>query len=103
MAYGHAERNLAALNLLQRQIDQLLEQRARERERSGPAPQPDDSSADGARERQDPRLRLPVPPGRPGGGSNPARCGLSGAASPVRPARCGLPLLAGQAGRRPLC
>ncbi len=63
MAYGHAERNLAALNLLQRQIDQLLEQR--ERERSGP----DDSPRDGAREQQDPRPRLPVPPGHPGGGT----------------------------------
>lgn len=65
MAYGHAERNLAALKLLQRQMDQLLEQRARER--SGPQPQPDDSAGDGARRPQDPRVRVPVPPDRAGG------------------------------------
>jgi hypothetical protein len=67
MAYGHAERNLAALELLQRQIDQLMEQRARER--SGPQPQPDDSPADGAGRRQDSRARVPVPPDHAGDGT----------------------------------
>ncbi len=67
MAYGHAERNLAALKLLQRQMDQLREQRARER--SGPQPPPDDSPGDGARRRQDPRERVPVPPDHTRGGT----------------------------------
>jgi hypothetical protein len=67
MAYGHAERNLAALELLTRQVDQLLEQRARER--SGPPPQPDDSPGDGAGRRQDSRARVPVPPDHAVGGT----------------------------------
>ena len=38
MAYGHAERNLATLRLLQRQADLLVAERGRQQTRSAPEP-----------------------------------------------------------------
>lgn len=66
MAYGHAERNLATLRLLQRQAD-LLEERARQRALS--ASEQADAAGDRARGERDPRTPRPAAPHRAGRGA----------------------------------
>jgi hypothetical protein len=61
MAYGHAERNLATLRLLQQKADEALRQQAREH--PAPAPQPGESAGDSTRGDRDPRAPARVPPG----------------------------------------
>ena len=61
MAYGHAERNLATLRLLQRQAD-LLEERARQRALS--ASEQADAPGDRARGERDSRTPHPAAPHR---------------------------------------
>ena len=60
MAYGHAERNLATLRLLQQKAREALEQQAREH--PAPAPHPGESAGDSVREHRDPRAPVEVPP-----------------------------------------
>ncbi|MGO9220262.1 MAG: hypothetical protein ACLP5E_21270 [Streptosporangiaceae bacterium] len=60
MAYGHAERNLATLKLLQQKADEVLEQQAREH--PAPATQPAESAGDSTQRHRDPRAPVKIPP-----------------------------------------
>ena len=66
MAYGHAERNLATLRLLQRQADLLLKERARQQARSAPEQA---EAGDRARGERDPRTPRPAAPHHAGRGT----------------------------------
>jgi hypothetical protein len=58
MAYGHAERNLATLELLQQQADRRLKQQAREDD--GPPRQPGEPAGESPRDHGDPRAPVPA-------------------------------------------
>ena len=67
MAYGHAERNLATLRLLQRQADLLLEKR--KQQQGPPAPQQADATGSRSGRERDPGEPRPAAPHRAGHGA----------------------------------
>ena len=67
MAYGHAERNLATLRLLQRQADLLLEKRKQQQD--PPAPQQADATGSRSGRERDPGQPRPAAPHRAGRGA----------------------------------
>ena len=58
MAYGHAERNLATLELLQQRADQRLKQLAQEDDE--PPHQPGEPAGESPRHHGDPRVPVPA-------------------------------------------